>query len=103
MGRRARFVRIDWIRGRLFDLGAYPAARLDRPGWIRGEVFQAREPALRAEVDAVEDYCPDAPERSEYVRRRVTTRSGLSVWAYAYRVEPSDALPIRGGRWRPPG
>ncbi|WP_431471265.1 gamma-glutamylcyclotransferase family protein [Sphingosinithalassobacter sp. LHW66-3] len=100
MGRRARFVRIDWIRGQLFDFGDYPGALLGGRGWVHGEVFETRDPRLLADVDAVEDFHEGDPASSEYLRYRVTTRSGLTLWAYGYNRPLGTAPRIATGRWR---
>ncbi|QIG80014.1 gamma-glutamylcyclotransferase family protein [Stakelama tenebrarum] len=99
IARRARFLGTDRVAGRLFDLGPYPAALLGPPGTIRGELFEAVDPGLIADLDALEGYDPRHPERSEYLRRRVTTRNGTACWAYHYRALPRHARAMPAGVW----
>jgi gamma-glutamylcyclotransferase (GGCT)/AIG2-like uncharacterized protein YtfP len=88
----------DAIRGRLFDLGAYPAVvDLDDPaaGWVEGYVRAVEMCDLEGLLDAWEGVA-----QGLYSRVETTTRSGKRAWVYVYsRPLPKDAdgpLP----RWR---
>jgi len=78
------------IRGRLYNLGAYPGVVLDDPAGeeVHGEVFLVPHPATLARLDAYEDYRPRDPENSLF--RRVKTTVTLSngarelCWVYVY-------------------
>jgi indolepyruvate decarboxylase len=89
----------DAVRGRLFDLGPYPAlVDLDDPAaaWVEGYVREI-VPAELESHDRWEDV-----DHGLYRRDQTTTRSGLSVWVYVYaRPLPRDA---RGplNRWKTP-
>jgi gamma-glutamylcyclotransferase (GGCT)/AIG2-like uncharacterized protein YtfP len=67
----ARFRGEARVAAELFDLGRYPGARpaSGKGKWVRGEVFELRQPAddLRV-LDRVEDFIPATPARSEFVR-----------------------------------
>jgi len=87
----------DAVRGRLYDLGAYPALiDLDDPsaGWVEGYV-RAVEPAELERYDVWEDV-----EAGLYRRALTTTRCNKRVWIYVY----ARPLPVhaRGPRshWR---
>jgi gamma-glutamylcyclotransferase (GGCT)/AIG2-like uncharacterized protein YtfP len=88
----------DGVRGRLFDLGPYPAlVDCDDPaaGWVEGYVRPADPAELNGRLDAYEGV-------AEGLYRRVasTTRAGRQVWVYVYaRPIPATARgPLT--RWR---
>jgi gamma-glutamylcyclotransferase (GGCT)/AIG2-like uncharacterized protein YtfP len=94
------------LRGALYDLGEHPAAVPDAAsaGWVAGEVFELpRDPALLARLDAYEDFSPDRPERSPFVRVRCTValaRGGeLECWVYAWSRDPRGAPRVASGDW----
>lgn len=72
----------DAVRGRLFDLGAYPAL-VDwddpRAGWVEGHVREVDPIELQQRLDPYEGV-------SEGLFRRLVlrTRSGRVVWVYVY-------------------
>jgi gamma-glutamylcyclotransferase (GGCT)/AIG2-like uncharacterized protein YtfP len=84
--------------GRLYDLGAYPAAIFDpASAWIiYGTVHELPEDAMI--LDRL-----DAYEGPEYVRieQLVTLAAGgvVSCWVYDYLGKPSEERFIEGGRW----
>jgi indolepyruvate decarboxylase len=93
----------DRVRGRLFDLGPYPAlVDLDDPaaGWVEGRV---RPVGLDELVGALDPY--EGVDEGLYRRERATTEAGRLVWVYVYaRPLPRGARgPIaRWGRPRTP-
>ncbi|MGE3822552.1 MAG: gamma-glutamylcyclotransferase [Isosphaeraceae bacterium] len=79
---RRRGASADAVRGRLFDLGPYPAlVDLDDPtaDWVAGHVFRVDEAALAGPLD---DY--EGVKRGPYRRERTTSRSGRTVWVYIF-------------------
>ena len=78
------------VRGRLYDLGSYPAMVLDRKaGQVRGQVFVVpREPGALSRLDAYEEYSPAELSDSLFLRRktRVTLDDGrrADCWIYVY-------------------
>ncbi len=89
----------DAVRGRLFDLGPYPA--LVEPGdpeagWVEGHVRPVEMAELQGPLDSYEGVAEGL-----YRRVVVRTRNGIWAWVYAY------ARPLPGGaigplvRWRP--
>lgn len=80
----------DAVRGRLFDLGPYPAlVELDEPGarWVEGFVREVTERELTERLDPYE-----AVSEGLYDRATTTTRAGQHVWVYVYARElPTDA------------
>jgi len=89
----------DAVRGRLYDLGPYPAViDLDDPtaGWVEGYV-RSVEPAELESHDVYEDV-----ETGQYRRALTTTRNDNRVWIYVYArpLPPHARGPLL--RWRTP-
>jgi gamma-glutamylcyclotransferase (GGCT)/AIG2-like uncharacterized protein YtfP len=87
----------DMVRGRLYDLGPYPAlVDLDDPsaGWVEGYVRAVDPAALAGPLDAYEGVA-DGP----YRRMPTTTRAGRQVWVYVHGgpLPPGARGPI--ARW----
>jgi gamma-glutamylcyclotransferase (GGCT)/AIG2-like uncharacterized protein YtfP len=82
--------RPDAVRGRLFDLGPFPALiDLDDPGagWVEGFVRPADLQELETLLDPWEEV-----DRGLYRRTRTVTRASCLVWVYVYnRPLPSHA------------
>ncbi len=86
----ARFAGMARIRGRLYDLGAYPALLLDASdtaaGWVTGELYEIPDHEWPA-LDALEE--PVTPQRpdGEYFKIITTVRADdgtpREVWAYS--------------------
>ncbi len=92
-----------WIEARLFDLGAYPGI-VPGAGRVAGELYEVDE-ALLSRLDVVEEYTPDVPADSLYLRRRVTVHGlaggePLSAWAYIYNRAVDGCVPIVHGDYR---
>lgn len=87
----------DMVRGRLYDLGPYPALiALDAPdaGWVEGFTRPVELETLSGPLDAYEDV-----GHGLYQRRLTTTRSGREAWVYMYSapLPPGARGPI--ARW----
>jgi gamma-glutamylcyclotransferase (GGCT)/AIG2-like uncharacterized protein YtfP len=80
----------DEVRGRLYDLGPYPAlVGCDDPdsGWVDGYVREVDEAMLSGRLDAYEGV-----HEGQYRRVVATTRAGRQVWVYVYaRPLPPEA------------
>ena len=80
----------DRVRGRLFDLGPYPALiDPEEPdaGWVEGYVRSIDPGELLRRLDAYEGV-----EEGLYRRLIVTTQGGREAWVYVYaRPLPSTA------------
>ncbi len=85
--------------------GWYPALLTDPDRRAYGMLYAATDgfgPEELACLDAWEDYRPDQPEQSRYLREemQVSDATGISHRAQAYRFNrplPPDALPIPDG------
>lgn len=89
----------DRVRGRLFDLGPYPAL-IDvdsKDDWVEGYVRKVGLNDLQGRLDDYEGVADGL-----YRRVRTTTEGGREVWVYVYaRDLPPDARgPIP--RWNGP-
>lgn len=87
LGERMRFVSEDAVRGSVRDLGLYPGLTLGGDGEVAGEVHEAVDPAVIADLDAYEGYDPAKPLESEYIRKKVTAVSGVEVWIYEHNPD----------------
>ena len=90
----------DAVRGRLYDLGAYPAlVDLDDPaaGWVQGYVRPVTMEELEGPLDRYEEV-----GRGLYRRVRATTREDRNVWVYVYSrpLPPEKRGPL--DRWPAP-
>jgi glycerophosphoryl diester phosphodiesterase len=91
------------VRGRLYDLGRYPAAIADpgEEGWIEGElvVLGPESPPL-AWFDAYEGWDPAAPASALFRRERVEAVDGagraVSCWMWSYARALGGARRIDG-------
>lgn len=97
--------RLGWatMNGRLYDLGAFPAAALVRRQSCRvhGEVWQVHEPRrLLAALDTYEETAATKPLYAR-VAQPVRLSCGRMVTAWVYLcVADLDGFPvIVGGRW----
>lgn len=102
--RQAKLVGVGSIEGRLYDLGAYPAAVAARARGERvmGEVYAlASRARLLEALDRYEGCGPDDPEPHLYRRRAVEVRltggGVLSAWTYLCGREPSGSRIVPGG------
>jgi len=104
--REARLVGLARIKGRLYDLGAYPALVETGPadGDVHGEVFELIDPSRSLRwLDAYEGIVPGREAHSEYARveRTVRLEDGreLTAWFYIYRAPVHGRPIIESGRW----
>jgi gamma-glutamylcyclotransferase (GGCT)/AIG2-like uncharacterized protein YtfP len=94
------------IRGRLYDLGRYPAlVDSDDPAdLVHGQVFALREPGKSfAWLDRYEGIVPGQHGHNEYqrVQRPVRLARGedITAWVYIYCKSVARAPRIAAGRW----
>jgi gamma-glutamylcyclotransferase (GGCT)/AIG2-like uncharacterized protein YtfP len=96
------------VRGRLYDLGAYPGLVLDpaAASAVHGTVFALPDDAaLLAGLDAYEGFDPRRPARSLFVRTSVAAALAdgrtLDCLVYVYNRDPANAPLLADGRWAP--
>lgn len=101
---RCQFVGRGTVKGRLLDLGRYPGAVPDEAGTVHGEIYRLFAPSLLATLDQEEEYRPEAPERSLYLRRPAAVRLAdgreARAWIYWYQGPRDRARPIPSGDYR---
>jgi gamma-glutamylcyclotransferase (GGCT)/AIG2-like uncharacterized protein YtfP len=94
------------VRGKLYNLGEYPGAVIDRSSntSIRGELVEL--PADKSILDALdkyEEFDPARPDKSLFVRRKAKIKlpNGRNVegWMYVYNRDPGNAPIISGGNY----
>ncbi|BEQ12949.1 gamma-glutamylcyclotransferase family protein [Desulfoferula mesophila] len=89
----------DAVAGRLYSLDRYPALTLEE-GWVRGQVFELLDPAALAVLDRFEQYLPQDPAGSEYLRRLLPLKSGAaSAWVYVFNRPTTGLAPVPDGDW----
>ena len=87
------------LRGQLYDLGAYPGL-VDGAGSVVGELFEVRDASVMPKVDAFEDYWPEDPARSRYVRKKVRLiEPDRDAWVYIWVLGVETARLIPSGDW----
>jgi gamma-glutamylcyclotransferase (GGCT)/AIG2-like uncharacterized protein YtfP len=107
----ARWIERAYTSGRLFDVGLFPAL-VEGEGTVHGELVHLDAmdvPRLLSLIDRLEDFRPEDPGGSMYVRRvvEVTTDSNHRVPAYAYFYNcehpslprPATLVHLAAGEW----
>ena len=87
----ARYVAHARLRGRLYDLGTYPALLPDAAaGWVTGELYAVPADAW-APLDALEEPVTDTRPDGEYFKRieAVELLDGGSRQAWTYAANPA--------------
>lgn len=95
------------MRGRIFDLGEYPAAIADKETveYVYGEIFlvQNEEHVLR-KLDEFEEAIPSRNRKSLFIRKKVKicTSEGKETfaWAYLYNQPLEKAFRIASGDFK---
>jgi gamma-glutamylcyclotransferase (GGCT)/AIG2-like uncharacterized protein YtfP len=98
------------VRGRLYDLGPYPAAILDAAAdeRIRGEVLELPPgTSVLSVIDTYEECCPADAAESLFLRLRCDAEFAdgrvLNCWIYVYNRDPGSVPLVPDGdylRWR---
>lgn len=99
------FISEGEIRGRLYDLGEYPAAVVDdrEENFVYGKIYQLRNAADI--IEALDDYegIGDAnPKPNEYKREQhpiETNKGDTFCWIYLYNLDSKDLKQITSGRY----
>jgi gamma-glutamylcyclotransferase (GGCT)/AIG2-like uncharacterized protein YtfP len=120
---RLRHIGEGHVRGTLYDLGRYPGAILNaNPAdtnarnansraansarKIHGAVYKLPDDyALLRRLDAYEEYIPNAPALSLYLRVlhpvELAVGQFLACWMYVYNRDVRSARVVESGRWPP--
>lgn len=93
------------VRGRLYDLGEYPAAKpAEEEAWIVGELYHVKQEneldwAL-AQLDDYEGVNPDYEEEQQYYRDQALVSfegNQVPAWIYWYRGDVSGKPVVPSG------
>ncbi|HKK44462.1 MAG TPA: gamma-glutamylcyclotransferase family protein [Balneolaceae bacterium] len=95
------------FRGKLYDVGSYPAAiaSKDETDEVFGEVYKLTRPEFVFEkLDIYEGYFPGKIEKSDYIRKKVTIscfeeETTLKAWTYLYNKSVDKLPPISNGKY----
>jgi gamma-glutamylcyclotransferase (GGCT)/AIG2-like uncharacterized protein YtfP len=87
---RFRLVGRGTVRGKLLNLGDYPGVLLEKgaTGEVSGDIFTIpSDPQLLDRLDRYEEYFPDSPNSSLFLRKLVSVKrddgSTERCWVYA--------------------
>jgi gamma-glutamylcyclotransferase (GGCT)/AIG2-like uncharacterized protein YtfP len=75
--------------------GAVPAS-----GIVRGEVYRIKDPAILGALDRYEEFNPDNPQASLFVRQRIQVPDAGEAWTYLYNGSRENRRRISSGDWR---
>ena len=97
---RPHFIGMAQIAGTLYDLGAYPGARLGGTARVHGEVYRI-ERELEANLDRLEEVLPN--DEGEYLKREIEVQVGAqALRCLVYEIHPArvkSRLAIASGDW----
>lgn len=94
----SHFLGSDTLPGlALYHLGAYPGAVEEPSFTVHVEVYAVSEPTLKT-LDELEDFSPERPKSSLYIRRTMDTRHG-PAWVYIYNRPVKTIQRLNSGRW----
>ena len=92
------------IPGVLYDLGAYPGlvhGEGNDGETVAGELYRVVRPEVFDQLDEYEDFHPERPEASLYLRERVALPvPPVQAWVYIYAGSVVEAQRVAGGDWR---
>ena len=102
MDEKLTYVGRAYIRGKMFDLGLYPAVVPAPDTQVWGEVYRMADPALViGAMDDIEGYRAEDPDKSLYSRQiaTVTFADGGTdeAWVYFYNAPLGQARRIESG------
>ncbi|MFC4724061.1 gamma-glutamylcyclotransferase [Glycocaulis abyssi] len=87
------------IPGVIHDLGGYPGL-VAGEGAVIGELFEVADPSVIPRLDAFEDYDPQAPDRSRYLRQRIRLLSpDADAWVYVWNRPVTGFARVESGDW----
>jgi gamma-glutamylcyclotransferase (GGCT)/AIG2-like uncharacterized protein YtfP len=87
----------------MYSLGAFPGVK-ENPAngqGVEAELYSFPDEGLR-QLDGLEGYYEDAPERSMYLRKEVEVDKGVFAIIYVYngRIDTSWVDPVPTGNWK---
>lgn len=101
--KKLKFVGEGFARGKLYDLGDYPAAILDNSGKIFGRVYELPiDEKILQKLDKYEGFHLQNPAKSLYLRKETDVclkNKNLTSWIYEYNQDLSGASVIESGNY----
>jgi gamma-glutamylcyclotransferase (GGCT)/AIG2-like uncharacterized protein YtfP len=101
----SKFFSTGKLKGRLFDIGEYPAAILEPTvdAYIYGIILQMDEPVpILSLLDMYEGFGADQPQPNEFIRTLTdaeTDNGPVTCWIYLYNLPTDNLTPIENGRY----
>lgn len=97
--RALEYVSEGTFRGDLYDLGDYPGA-VAADGVVKGEVYRIKDATILDALDRYEEFDPDNPGNSLFVRQLIQVPEAGAAWTYLYNGDRKDGRHIPSGHWR---
>jgi pyruvate carboxylase len=104
LSEQADLVGLGSFRGKLYDLGEYPGVipSSNPADAVIGEIYAIHnDSSILVTLDKYEDYLPDQPERSLYLRQLAPISAGenktLQAWIYLYNGSINGCKQITTG------
>ena len=89
------------LKGRLYDLGAYPGLVLNKEDIIYGELYKIVHPKALNILDEYERFDDNDSSNSLYIRRCIQlVHPKQQAWVYVYNGDTSKKKRVESGSWR---
>jgi gamma-glutamylcyclotransferase (GGCT)/AIG2-like uncharacterized protein YtfP len=89
------------IKGTLYDFGTHPGFVQFGETLVRGQLLEIQNLEILHDIDRYEEYDPQRPGESLYVRRFVLLdEPAIGAWIYVYNGDVKGAPVVESGRWR---
>lgn len=101
----SKFFAAGKIKGKLYDIGEYPAAVLSPEGenYIHGIILQMDEPDIALSIiDIYEGFGEGHPDPNEFIRVMAdiqTNEGAVACWIYLYNLPTDGLTPIQTGKY----
>jgi gamma-glutamylcyclotransferase (GGCT)/AIG2-like uncharacterized protein YtfP len=96
--RALEYVSEGSFSGDLYDLGDYPGA-VAADGMVKGEVYRIKDSTILDALDRYEEFDPDNPQQSLFVRQRIRIPQAGEAWTYLYNGSRKGRRRIPSGHW----
>ncbi|HTK39042.1 MAG TPA: gamma-glutamylcyclotransferase family protein [Pyrinomonadaceae bacterium] len=103
--KKLKYIGNGFVYGRLYDLGKYPGAIFDRfhESKIFGKIYELPDSQILKEFDNYEEYDPNKPTKSLFVRKQVlinrSNQKKIKAWVYEYNRDVGKSPLIENGRF----
>lgn len=103
--KKLKYIGNGFVYGRLYDLGNYPGAVLDRfhKSKIFGKIYELPNSQILEEFDNYEEYDREKPTKSLFIRKQVSinraNQKKIKAWVYEYNRDVGKLPLIENGRF----